>query len=121
MKTILLIFVVSATTVISQLILKKGVTGFASAPASPIHLATMALTSPYVLLSLALQGISFLLWVLVLSKSNLGYAFGFSGAFFYLILPLLSWWLYGERLSPIQWGGLMLISLGVLCLQVRGS
>lgn len=121
MKTILLIFIVSATTVVSQLILKKGVTAFATTPATPIQLATMALTSPYVLLSLALQGISFLLWVLVLSRSNLGYAFGFSGAFFYLILPLLSWWLYGERLSPLQWGGLLLISLGVLCLQVKGS
>lgn len=89
--------------------------------ATPVMLARMALTSPYVLASITLQGISFLLWVLVLSRANLGYAFGFSGAFFYLILPLLSWWLYGERLSPLQWGGLFLITLGVLCLQVKGN
>ncbi|MFA7402989.1 MAG: hypothetical protein WC007_03280 [Pelobacteraceae bacterium] len=121
MRTILLIFVVSATTVISQLILKKGVATFDAGHATPFQFVTMALTSPYVLASVALQGISFLLWVLVLSRANLGYAFGFSGAFFYLILPLLSWWLYGERLSMLQWGGLLLISLGVLCLQAKGN
>ncbi|MGB9082228.1 MAG: hypothetical protein WCD00_13095 [Desulfuromonadaceae bacterium] len=121
MKTILLILAVSATTAVSQLILKKGVTTFGASPATPFQFVTMALTSPYVLGSIALQGAGFLLWVLVLSRANLGYAFGLSGAFFYVILPLLSWWLYGERLSPIQWGGLLLITLGVLCLQLKGN
>lgn len=121
MKTILLIFVVSATTVISQIILKKGVTTFNAGSATPAQFVTMALTSPYVLVSISLQGISFLLWVLVLSRANLGYAFGLSGAFFYLILPMLSWWLYGERLSALQWSGLILITMGVLCLQAKGN
>jgi len=121
MKTIFLIFIVSATTVVSQLILKKGVMGLDTNGATPVMLVKMALTSPYVLASITMQGISFLLWVFVLSRANLGYAFGFSGAFFYLILPMLSWWLYGERLSPLQWGGLLLITLGVLCLQAKGN
>ena len=121
MKTILLIFIVALTTAVSQLILKKGVTGLALNLSNPALLAKSALTSPYVLISIALMGINFLLWVVVLSKANLGYAFGFAGAFLYLILPLLSWWLYGERLSLLQWGGLLLITLGILCLQPKGG
>ena len=121
MKTILLIFIVAAITVVSQLILKKGVMGLALHWGTPALLVKAAFTSPYVLVSLALQGMNFLLWVVVLSRANLGYAFGFAGAFLYLILPLLSWWLYGERLSPLQWGGLVLITLGILCLQAKGG
>ena len=121
MKTILLIFLFSTVTVVSQLILKKGVMGLASHWANPALLAKEAFTSPYVLVSLTLQGMNFLLWVVVLSRVNLGYAIGFAGAFLYLVLPLLSWWLYGERLSPLQWGGLLLITLGILCLQAKGG
>jgi multidrug transporter EmrE-like cation transporter len=121
MKTILLIFIFSTITVVSQLILKKGSMGLAVDLTNPILLAKEAFTSPYVLVSIALMGMNFLLWVVVLSRVNLGYAIGFAGAFFYLILPLLSWWLYGERLSPIQWGGLLLITLGILCLQAKGG
>ena len=121
MKTILLIFIVAVTTVVSQLILKKGVMELALQRVTPVLLVKAAFTSPYVLISLALQGMNFLLWVVVISRANLGYSFGFAGAFLYLILPLLTWWLYGERLSPLQWGGLVLITLGILLLQAKGS
>lgn len=121
MKTILLIFVVSTITVVSQLVLKKGVSVLDTSHATPFQFVTMAITSPYILVSIIMQGVSFLLWVFVLSRANLGYAFGFSGAFFYMILPMLSWWIYGERLTLIQWSGLLLITMGVLCLQARGN
>lgn len=121
MKTILLIFIIAIITAVSLLILKKGVMGLALHRANPALLVKAALTSPYVLVCIALMGMNFLLWIVVLSRANLGYAFGFAGAFLYLILPLLTWWLYGERLSPLQWGGLVLITLGVLCLQAKGG
>jgi multidrug transporter EmrE-like cation transporter len=114
MKTILLILSVSTATVISQLILKKGVGELGSASGF-FDLARLAICSPLVILSLCLQGFSFFLWVAVLSKANLGYAFGISGAFFYILVPLLSWLIFGERLGPVQWGGLVLITLGVVC------
>lgn len=121
MKTILLIFIFSIITVVSQLILKKGAMGLALHWSNPILLIKSVFTSPYVLISLALMGMNFILWVFVISRANLGYAIGFAGAFFYLILPLLSWWLYGDRLSLLQWGGLVLITLGILCLQAKGG
>ena len=114
MKTILLILSESTATVISQLILKKGV-GELSSASGFFDLARLAICSPLVILSLCLQGFSFFLWVAVLSKANLGYAFGISGAFFYILLPLLSWLILGERLGQVQWGGFVLITLGVVC------
>jgi multidrug transporter EmrE-like cation transporter len=118
MKTILLILSVSTATVISQLILKKGV-GELNSSSGFFDLAKLALCSPLVILSLCLQGFSFFLWISVLSKANLGYAFGILGAFLYTLLPLLSWLFFGERLGPVQWGGLVLITLGVVCVVTK--
>jgi multidrug transporter EmrE-like cation transporter len=73
-----------------------------------------AISSPYVLTAILLQGIGFMLWIFVLSKMKLGLAFATSGAFFYILIALSSWYLYGEELSIPQWVGLALISLGVI-------
>jgi len=37
-----------------------------------------------------------------------------SGSFFYLVMAAASWFVFGERLSLLQWAGLALISTGVL-------
>ena len=119
MKTIFLIFIVSANTVISQLLLKKGVLTFQEVKLNT-SIITSAVFSPYILGSILLQLFSFILWLIVLSKANLGYAFGFSGAFLYLMLPLLSWLIYGEKLVTIQWIGLLLITAGIICMVKKG-
>ena len=72
-----------------------------------------------VLLGVFLQIFGFILWLFVLMRANLGYAFGISGAFFYILLPILSWWLYGERLSPVQWVGMALLCLAVFCITIE--
>lgn len=118
MKTIFMIFIVSLCTLTSQLLLKKGMTGISTGGGfMPVLLA------PFTILPVAagvlLQGCGFLLWLVVLTKANLGYAFGFSGAFFYILLPLLSWWLYNEQLTVLQWCGMGFISLGVVCIVLK--
>jgi drug/metabolite transporter (DMT)-like permease len=115
MKTIILIFLVSASTVVSQLLLKKGAIDF-KLNRIDVSLVLSAISSPYILSSICLQLFSFVLWFVVLSKANLGYAIGFSGAFLYLMLPLLSWLIYDEKLGAIQWLGLILITAGILCM-----
>lgn len=118
MKTALLIFAVSSTTVISQLILKKGVMALGIDKLEFSALLAAA-RSPLILASISLQVISFALWIFVLARANLGYAFGISGAFFYLLLPLMTWWIYNEKLAPAQWLGLCLITLGVICVVTK--
>lgn len=118
MKTILMIFVVSVCTLSSQLLLKKGMSAIGSG-AGMLPIILSPFTSLPVAAGVLLQAFGFILWLAVLTKADLGYAFGFSGAFFYILLPLLSWWLYNEQLTMLQWFGMGFISLGVICIVVK--
>jgi drug/metabolite transporter (DMT)-like permease len=77
--------------------------------------------SPTVIAAIAVQGIGFIVWVVVVSRVKLGVAFAISGAFFYLLMAFATWLLYGERLTPWQWAGIALISAGVLMVSLLGQ
>jgi small multidrug resistance pump len=36
-------------------------------------------------------------------------------------VALLGWWLFGEKLTPVQGGGLLLIVVGVVALELGGA
>lgn len=114
-----MIVVVTCITLGSQLLLKKALTIIGPlAQGDKLQFFLEAVKSPYVLAAIAMQGVGFFLWIFVLSRIKLGVAFALSGAFFYLLIALSSWYLYGEKLSFPQWGGLMLISAGVILMNV---
>lgn len=118
----LIIVLVTCMTLGSQLLLKKAIIAIGPLMQSDkIAFLFAAFTSPYILLAIAMQGFGFVLWVFVLSRIKLGVAFGLSGSFFYLLIALSSWYLYGERLSMQQWVGLFLISTGVLLMTLAKS
>lgn len=75
-----------------------------------------ALRSPYVLGALILQIIGYLVWILVISKVKLGFAFALSGAFFYLLMAVFSYIFFNEKLTVPQWLGVILITAGILFL-----
>ncbi|MDP3445040.1 MAG: EamA family transporter, partial [Ignavibacteria bacterium] len=68
--------------------------------------------------AILMQGIGFLAWMVVLTKMKLGVAFAFSGALFYILIAISSYYLYGENLSLQQWIGLILISIGVVLMNL---
>ena len=116
MPEILMVVFVTCTTLGGQLMVKHAVTQIAAREPAltgwPWLLAAML--SPGILAAVVLQGIGFAVWVVVVSRVKLGVAFAMSGSFFYVLLALLSWWLYGEKLALGQWMGIVLISVGVL-------
>lgn len=115
----LMIVLVTCMTLGSQLLLKKAITLIGQLmQGDKIAFLIAVFTSPYVILAIVMQGFGFILWIFVLSRMKLGIAFGLSGAFFYLLMALSSWYLYGERLSLQQWAGLLLISTGVILMTV---
>ena len=119
LTNIVLILMVATANLGSQLLLKKGM--LAAGHVNGIGAALrFAMTSPPVLSGLLLQGAGFSLWLYILTRNKLGYALGLTGAFFYLLLPLLTWWLFDERLTSLQWLGLAFICIGVLCLGAKG-
>ncbi|CAG9180234.1 DMT family transporter [Cupriavidus pinatubonensis] len=117
------ILLVTLCTLSSQLILKRGVATLDMSLLGSHKLAFLlqAIASPYVLVAIGIQGCGFLLWILVVSRVKLGVAFAISGSFFYLLIAFSSWLLYGERISPLQWAGLILISVGVALLNLGSA
>jgi len=122
-KEILMIVFVTFSTLGSQLLVKRAVTQIAQRDPVPqgIQWLIAACFSPEVIAAVAIQGIGFIVWVVVVSRVKLGMAFAISGAFFYILIALSSWLFYGERLAAPQWLGLILVSCGVLLMSLYGK
>jgi drug/metabolite transporter (DMT)-like permease len=121
MITRLLILVVTLNTVVSMLLLKRAV----AAIGAPDGLADLprfflaAAASPLVYASLVLQVVGYACWMVVISQEKLGIAVAISGSLFYVLTALAAWLLYGEALGSLQWAGIALITVGVLCVSMR--
>lgn len=123
LREVLMILFVTCSTLGSQLLIKHAVSQIAlRQPAlAGWHWLWAALTSPTVITAVLVQGIGFIVWVVVVSRVKLGVAFALSGAFFYVLMAVVTWLLYGERLTLWQWCGIALISAGVLMVSMLGQ
>lgn len=111
---------VTVNAVISQLLLRRALNALgspASVSALPRFIANAAL-SPWIYASVALQILGYVLWMLVVSREKLGVATASIGAGFYVLMALSAWLIYGETLSPLQWSGIVLVTLGVVCISL---
>jgi drug/metabolite transporter (DMT)-like permease len=54
--------------------------------------------------------------MLLVSREKLGVATAVVGAGFYTLIALSAWLIYGETLSPLQWIGIVVVTLGVTCI-----
>jgi drug/metabolite transporter (DMT)-like permease len=117
-----LIVAFTVNSVISQLILRRALQDLGS-PTSLIGLPRFlgsAALSLWVYASVALQILSYVMWMLIVSREKLGVATATVGAGFYTLMALSAWLVYGETLSPIQWTGIALVTLGVVCISLGG-
>lgn len=123
MPTLALILIVTVNTVASQLLVKRvvGQIGPPSAHDSLVAFVLAAAASPLVYLSLALQVGGYVMWMVILSREKLGIAVAISGAFFYLLVSSMAWLVFGERLTSLQWAGIVLITAGVVCVGLQQS
>jgi len=121
LRNLLMILFVTCSTLGSQLLVKGAAMRIASRDPVPAGLQWLqaVVASPQIWAAVAIQGVGFLVWVAVVSRMKLGLAFAMSGSVFYVLLAALSWWLYGEKLVPLQWVGIVLISVGVLMLSLQ--
>jgi drug/metabolite transporter (DMT)-like permease len=122
LKLLLVLFTV--TTVISQLVLRRALNQIGSPPAVlsslPRFIGNAAL-SPWIYTSVALQILSYVIWMLIVSREKLGVATASVGAGFYILMALSAWLIYGETLSLLQWTGIILVTLGVVCISLGGA
>ena len=123
LRDLLMILFVTCSTLGSQLLIKDAVVRIATRTPVPAGLDWLiaVIGSHRIWTAVVVQGVGFLVWIVVVSRMKLGPAFATSGAFFYILLAAVSWWLYGERLAPLQWAGIMMVSIGVLMISMLGQ
>jgi drug/metabolite transporter (DMT)-like permease len=79
-----------------------------------------AVLSPWIYASVTLQILSYVMWMIIVSREKLGVATATVGAGFYSLMALSAWLIYGETLSLMQCAGIALVTLGVICISLGG-
>lgn len=96
--------------VIGQIFLKQGMRGFSG------NFSTLffhIFQNPFVLLGFFLYFLSSLIWLKMLSKVELSYAYPMI-SLGYIFIVFLSWLVFKENISLWRWIGVILISVGVI-------
>lgn len=115
MTVYLLVLITTLCTIGGQLILKRAMVTLKPLQSQGVlEFLFGAALSPLVWAALMLQVLGYVAWMFVISREKLSVAFALSGSTFYLLMAAASWFFYGERLVPLQWLGLALISVGVV-------
>jgi drug/metabolite transporter (DMT)-like permease len=120
MPTKFLIVAVTVNAVLGQLLLRRALAtlGGRAALASLPKFLLDAGASPWMYASIAIQGLGYFLWIVLISREKLGVASASVGAGFYILMPLCAWAVYGESLAALQWFGIGLITVGVTCVSL---
>ncbi|WAC06563.1 MAG: EamA family transporter [Thermodesulfobacteriota bacterium] len=111
MRDIFMIFAAVALGVVGQVSLKKGMLLSGSAGLN-LSLIKVIFT-PYIFLGLVLYGIAMFLWLSILSRVDLSYAYPML-SLSYVFIVLASWLIFNENLSFLRLMGVLCICLGVI-------
>ena len=71
-----------------------------------------AATNPYVVLGLCCYGMGFLVWLIVLAKAEVSYAYPMI-SLAYVFTAVLAWHLFGENVTAFRMVGILVTCLGV--------
>lgn len=117
MQYILLMFLTIALNVCGHLFLKAGMMRIgAITPEKLISDFTRIFFSPFVILGLISYVSSVAMYMVVLSKIQLSYAYPLLMSTGYILIVLFSWQIFGEVFSLHKWIGVSLILFGVILL-----
>ncbi len=116
MKTIAMLLFAVALGVTGQILLKQGVSSSGAITGVSKDLIGIILR-PLVLLGFACYGVSSLFWLVVLSRTELSYAYPMI-ALGYVLVFFLSWWLFHDKVTWVRVGGLVLICMGVVLVAI---
>jgi drug/metabolite transporter (DMT)-like permease len=101
--------------VIGQLLLKQGMNklgNFKISLEALIPVFIKAFLSPYILLGLACYVTGFLIWLIVLAKAEVSYAYPLI-SLGYVLAAIMGWWLLGENVTWVRLTGIFVTCVGV--------
>jgi drug/metabolite transporter (DMT)-like permease len=114
-KVLALILLDVLLNVAGQLSLKRGMAQFGAFAISFTTLPQVffkSATNLYVLLGLTCYGLGFLVWLIVLAKAEVSYAYPLI-SLGYVFTAVLAWLLFNEAMTDIRIAGILLICIGV--------
>ncbi|MDO8663595.1 MAG: SMR family transporter [Candidatus Wildermuthbacteria bacterium] len=115
-QSFILLGVSIVITVTAQLLIKKGVLALGNLNFSVSNLAALiprVIQNLWLLAGLFLFGVSFLLWIFIISKLKLNIAYPISTSLSFCLITLSSWFLFKEQLSWMQFSGIAAIIIGI--------
>jgi len=113
-----LILVSVSLNAIAQLCLKKGMTSighFQLSLSGFYSFMPRIAMDPFIILGMASYAISIAIWLAVLSRVEVSFAYPFLGVG-YIIVAGLSYFLFGENLSTNKVLGIIIVSIGLIFL-----
>lgn len=112
LKGLLALAVFFICTVGANFCFKSGATAL-----HPLRLSletlTAAATSPYVVAGVTLYSVAAVAWFVALSLVPLNIAISVSASI-YLVVVLMSFFLFGEAIPPLRWVGIASVAFGML-------
>lgn len=99
----------------AQLALKEGmrrIGHFEFVWANVVPIGWQVATNPFVAFGIALYVFSVVVWLLVLSRVDVSFAYPLLSVG-YVVNAIAAWYLFGEDLSPQRLGGILIIIFGV--------
>lgn len=112
---LLFIFIPVTAAAVGQMILKIGMNqvGAVQINNGIVQSFVKMFTNPYVIGGLGFFGLNAFLWLIVLSREKLSFAYPMV-AFAYVVTILLSKYILHEDVPPLRWAGLAVIIVGIL-------
>lgn len=101
--------------VAGQLSLKHGMSklgNFSLSLPTLVSVFLRAAISPYVLLGLLCYGLGFMVWLIVLAKAEVSYAYPLI-SLGYVFTAILAWQLFGEAVTLTRMAGIIVTCIGV--------
>lgn len=97
-----------------QILFKRAANVVAGRPATDMMIGL--LTAPSLWAALVVYGAATVLWIWILTRVPLSRAYPFA-ALGMILVPLASALVYGERVGPMFWGGILLVVAGIILTQ----
>lgn len=114
-RSLPLIFTGVFINAVAQLALKQGMRQIGQFEFTPAVLWDMSFRialNPYVVFGILCYGVSVMVWLLALSRVDVGFAYPMLSVG-YIVTAVAAVYLFGEVLSPVRLGGIALIMVGV--------
>ncbi len=116
MKNILLIIISVLLNCSAQLSMKKGMMGVGQINGGLnglIEMLPSMLTNIFLWISMVCYGVSIVLWMVVLSKVDVSYAYPFL-SIGYVVSAVVGYYFFSESVTPVRILGIAVICIGVI-------